>query len=138
MLAKVNRSRLALSAVVNLVAFACLTSLFSYAYSIWLFNLPLYASYILGVCIFSAILYPFFLRMTRSDMGYLKGMLIFGLIPAVSLGYAEIVYYTKMEPIHHDFGESVGVLGLLWMILESVAICFYTIGYFGSRRLIKR
>jgi hypothetical protein len=125
-------------AFLNLATSACFVSALSYAYSIWLFDLPRYASGIFAVCFLAAFLYPMCLRVTRSDVGYFVGMSIFALTLTVALGYSEIVYYSKMEANHHDFSESIVVLTILWVILESVAVVSYTLGFFGSRRLFKR
>ncbi|HWG19708.1 MAG TPA: hypothetical protein VG225_04195 [Terracidiphilus sp.] len=121
--------RLARASVVNLAFSACLTVGLSVLYSIWLFDLSKNSSRMAEACTAVAIMYPCILRFTRSDSGYWKGIFVVLTIIAVSMGFAEAAYYTKMEPIHHDFGESIGFLVFYAGWFEFVAALWYSIAY---------
>ena len=94
----------------NIGAFAFLTAVLSIVCSNLIFNLANYSSQICTIFIVSSILYPAFLLVTHCEIGYLKEALINVLILTVALGSSEVVYYSKMESIHHDFGEGIGFL----------------------------
>ncbi len=123
--------------VLNLAGSICLLAVLSYLYSIWLFNLPLYSDHIFAACALSAIAYPVFLSAIRSSSRYFEGLLIFLVIITAALLSSEVVYYLKMEAIHHDFGESVGLLAFMGIVLGITAASFYTIAYFASKMFLK-
>ncbi len=129
--------RLTRTIVVSFALSVCLTAGLSWLYSIWIFNLPDYGSHMGVACTIAAVVYPCLLRFARSDSGYWRGLLVVLAMIAVSLGVAESVYYAKMEPIHQDFGESVGLLAFFLGALELVAALWYSIAYFLLRAAAK-
>lgn len=124
--------------LVNLAIFVSLTALISRLYSIFFFKIVTYTPLILGVCALSSMLYPVCLRALRSEIGYLKEVLILLLVFPTALGIPGIVYYRRMEPLHHDFSESIVILALYLMALESIAVASYSITFFALRRSFKK
>jgi hypothetical protein len=124
--------------LINLALSACVATLLSYAFSIFIFDLTTYTLSAILLTIFCAVLYPFCSRLTQTDIGFVKGMLILPLILTFAVGFSEVVYYRKMEAIHHDFSECMVVLVICWLNLVCIAISFYTVGYFSSKWFLKR
>jgi hypothetical protein len=122
--------------LVNLAIAVSLTVGLSYIFARLTFHLLDYGTQIIALCIVLSLLYPIALRLTHSAIGYAKGLLILLLVFLAALAYSEAVYYSRMEAIHHDFGEAFPILVILLVILELVSSSFYTIGYFASRRFL--
>src|SRR5579862_7215872 len=120
--------------LMNLVASVLLTYLLSQLFSVMIYDLVPHALYFLAACAISSLLYSLCRHLTRSSVGYAMGLLFLLPIFAISLGYAEAVYYSRMEAIHHDFSESIMIDSVFLLILESVSFCFYSLGYLAFRK----
>ena len=84
---------------INLALSACVATLLSYAFSIFIFDLTTYTLSAILLTIFCAVLYPFCSRLTQTDIGFVKGMLILPLILTFAVGFSEVVYYRKMDQL---------------------------------------
>jgi hypothetical protein len=119
--------------IINLGVFIGLVVPLSIVFSRTTFHLLDHLGLISLLCVFSSMAYPICLRGTKASLGFVRELLIllFGLLVAFSI--SELVYYRQMEPIHHDFGESVVVLGFFVACWGMLAILSYSIGFLVSK-----
>jgi hypothetical protein len=123
--------------IINFAAFISLVLPLSIAFSLMTFHLLDHLGLISLLCVFSSVAYPIFLRATRAEVGYLRELLILVLVFVVAFGVSEVVYYCKMEPTHHDFGESFPVLVFFVLWWEGMAVLSFTASYLGSKLMFK-
>jgi hypothetical protein len=89
-------------------------------------------------CILSTVLYSSCLGAISAKAGYWKGLLSLLSIFLLAHAYAEIAYFLKMDAIHRDESEAIGVSVLYLAASFVTAFVFYPIGYWVSRRLFRR
>lgn len=123
--------------IINFAAFIGLVLPLSIAFSCMTFHLDENLSLLLLLCVFSSVAYPIFLRATRAEIGYLRELLILVVVFVVVFGVSELVYYCKMEPIHHDFGEAFPLLGFFFLCWEGVAVLSFTVAFLGSKLMFR-
>jgi hypothetical protein len=122
---------------INLAVPIGLAILLSIVLSRMIFHLSENASIITLFCILSSVAYPICLRATKTEIGYLRELLILACVFVIAFGVSELVYYSKMEPVHHDSGEALPILGfyvLWWGVMAAVS---YTIAFLGSKLLLR-
>ena len=123
------------STVINLAVSVCTVSVLAGVFSVLIFDLVGYTPCFLLACVFSAFLYPLCLGFTRSSAGYWKGQITLIFILTVAEAFAEVLYFYKMEPIHHDFRESAAIGVWYFGASIMIAICLYPLGYWVPRGL---
>ena len=111
----------------------CLLTGLAWLFSIVTFHLVRDTSWFLLACIVSALIYPFSLGMTRTGVGFWKGLLLLLLILLLAQIFAEGVYFWKMNAAHHDEGEA-SLVSLIYLGASFVsAALFYPLGFWVPR-----
>jgi hypothetical protein len=117
--------------VINLAVAIGLAMLLSIAFSRMTFHLSENASVITLFCISTSVAYPMCLRATKAEIGYLRELLILAFVFVIAFGVSELVYYSKMEPVHHDSGEALPILGFYVLWWGLIAVLSYSIAFLG-------
>lgn len=114
-----------------------LLCLLCYLFPMLIFDFSKNFSWLVIECIIVALLFPWLLRVARTGVYFLRGLISLVTILWIALIFSEAVYDIKMTPVHHDAGEAFG----LWLFYVAgatiAALLIYPLGYLGARALCR-